>query len=101
MVEAKALAENLLRRTGMESISEKRNFALTTEERFCAMLLRAVMVRDAILILDRPFRILTNLRNGGFIMDILQKIDDLIAGVYIFDYSWAESFYGGADDDEN
>ena len=101
LIEAKNLAVDLLSRAGMESIAEKRNSALTTEERFCAMLLRAAMVRDAILVLDRPFNILTNLRDGGFIMDILQKIDDLIAEVHIFDYSWAESCYRGADDNEN
>ena len=64
--EAKAMTEDLLRRLGMDSIAEKRNPALTTEERFCAMLLRAAMVRDAILVLDRPFSILTNLRDGQF-----------------------------------
>jgi len=98
---AKALAEDLLRRTGMESISGKRNSALTDEERFCAMIFRAAMVRDAVLVLDRPFNILTNMRDGVFIIETLQKIDDLIAEIHIFDYSWAESYYGGADGAEN
>lgn len=92
-----ALAKDLLRRTGMESISDKRNSSLTTEERFCAMLLRALMVQDAVVVLDRPFTILTNLRDGNFIMNTLQKYDDLIVEVHIFDYSWAESYYGGTD----
>ena len=96
-VEAMALVNDLLSRTGMESISEKRNSSLTTEERFCAMLLRALMVRDAVVVLDRPFTILTDLRDGNFIMNILRKFDDLIVEVHIFDYSWAESYYGGID----
>ncbi len=95
--DAKNLALELLSRMDMESISEKRNSALTTEERFYAMTLRAAMVRDAVLVLDRPFAILTNLRDGKFIMDTLQRIDDLIAEVHIFDYSWAESCYGGVE----
>ena len=95
--EAKSLALELLSRMDMEAISEKRNFALTTEERFCAMLLRAAMVMDPVIILDRPFSILTNLRDGNFIMDALRRIDDLIAEAHIFDYSWAESCYGGAE----
>lgn len=99
--EARALAEDLLRRLGMMSITEKRNPGLTTEERFCAMLLRAAMVRDAILVLDRPFGILTNLRNGRFIMEILRKVDDLIAEIHIFDYSWEKARYGGEDDAES
>ena len=88
-VEARDLVNDLLCRAGMESISEKRNSSLTTEERFCAMLLRALMVRDAVVVLDRPFSILTDLRDGNFIMDTLQKFDDLIVEVHIFDYSWA------------
>ena len=99
--EARTLAEDLLRRLGIVSIAEKRNSTLTTEERFCAMLLRAAMVRDAILVLYRPFSILSNLRDGGFIMDTLQKIDDLIAEIHIFDYSWEKERYGVSDDAEN
>jgi len=96
--EARAFTEDLLRRLGMVSIAEKRNPALTTEERFCAMLLRASMVRDAIVVLDRPFSILTNLRDGRFIMESLRKVDDLIAETHIFDYSWEKGRYGGGDD---
>lgn len=96
--EAKDTALELLSRMDMESILGKRNSALTPEERFCIMLLRAAMVRDAILVLDRPFSILTNLRDGAFIMDALKKVDDLVAETYIFDYSWAESWYEADDD---
>ena len=99
--EARAFTEDLLRRLGMVSIAEKRNPALTTEERFCAMLLRASMVRDAILVLDRPFSILTNFRDGRFIMETLRKVDDLIAETHIFDYSWEKERYGGGDDAES
>jgi len=99
--EARALAEGLLHRLDMDSIAGKRNSALTMEERFCAMILRAVMVQDAVLILDRPFTILTNLGDGRFIMDTLQKVDDLFAEAHIFDYTWEESRYGGEDDSEN
>jgi ABC-type sugar transport system ATPase subunit len=98
---AKAVAEDLLQRLGMISIAEKRNSVLTTEERFCAMVLRAAMVRDAIVVLDRPFTILTGQRDGNFIINILQKIDDLIAEAHIFDYIWDELRYGGLHDTEN
>jgi ABC-type nitrate/sulfonate/bicarbonate transport system ATPase subunit len=101
MVETRNLSRELLHRLGMDSIEEKRNSALTIEERFCAMLLRAVMVRDAVLVLDRPFTILTNLRDGHFIMDSLQKVDDLIAEIHIFDYTWEKTRYGGTDVTEN
>ncbi|MHB8910530.1 MAG: hypothetical protein ACYDAA_16790 [Syntrophales bacterium] len=80
------LTERLLRRFAMESIAERRNPSLAMEERFCAMLLRAVMVEDAILVLDRPFSILADHRSGRFLMDSLRKIDDLIAEIHIFDH---------------
>ncbi len=83
----------------MEPIAERRNPALTMEERFCAMLLRAVMVEDAILILDRPFSILTDHGSGHFLTDALRKVDDMIAETHIFDYSWDKERYGVTDDD--
>jgi hypothetical protein len=58
-------------------------------------------VRDAILVLYRPFSILSNLRDGAFIMDTLQKIDDLFAETYIFDYTWEKTRYGVSDETEN
>lgn len=99
--EARALSEDLLRRLGMTSIADKRNPTLKTEERFCAMLIRASTVRDAILVLDRPYSILTNVRDGRFIMENLRKLDDLIAETHIFDYSWHKGRYGGWDDTES
>lgn len=99
--DARKLAEELLGRLDMDSIAEKRNSALTVEERFCAMLLRAAMVRDAVVVLDKPFTILTNLRDGTFIMEALQKIDEFIEEIHIFDYSWEKARYGGADGTEN
>jgi len=98
--QAKALAESLLRRFAMESIAERRNPALTMEERFCAMLLRATTVEDAILVLDRPFSILTDHRTGRFLTDALRKVDDLIAETHIFDYSWDKDRYEVPDDTE-
>lgn len=99
--EARAQIDRLLHRMGMASIAEKRNLALTREERFCAMLLRAAVVREAVVVLDKPFSILTNLRDGHFLMRLLDKVDDLIAEAHIFDYSWAKERYGVAADAED
>ena len=54
-----------------------------------------------VVVLDRPFSILTHLRDGGFLWEALRKIDDLIAEVDIFDYSWEKERYGVTDDPEN
>jgi ABC-type sugar transport system ATPase subunit len=99
--QAEAYVAGLLDRLDMHSIAYKRNSALTNEERFCAMVLRAAMVEDSILVLDRPFKILSNLRDSGFMMDTLQKVDDLVAETHIFDYTWEKDRYGVSDDKEN
>jgi ABC-type sugar transport system ATPase subunit len=99
--EAKTLAQDILRRFGMAATAEKRNPSLTTEERFCIMLIRAAMVRDAVVVLDRPFRILPDLQDGRFFTDALRKVDDLIAEAHIFDYNWEKERYGATDDAED
>ena len=97
--EAKTLVLDLLQRFGMAATAEKRNPSLTAEERFCIMLIRAAMVRDAVVVLDRPFRIFPDLPDGRFFTDALRKVDDLIAEGHIFDYNWEKERYGTNDDD--
>jgi ABC-type sugar transport system ATPase subunit len=99
--EARALAVGLLQRFGLAGIAEKRNPSLKMEELFCVMLIRAAMVRDAFVVLDRPFRILPDLRDGRFFTDALRNIDDLIAEAHIFDYSWEKGRYGATDGAED
>jgi ABC-type uncharacterized transport system ATPase subunit len=99
--EAKTLVLDLLQRFGMAATAEKRNSSLTAKERFCIMLIRAAMVRDAVVVLDRPFRIFPDLPDGRFFTDALQKTDDLIAEAHIFDYNWEKERYRTNDDAEN
>lgn len=99
--EAKTQALDLLQRFGMAAAAEKRNPSLTAEERFCIMLIRAALVRDAVVVLDRPFRILPDLPDGRFFTDSLRKVDDLIAEAHIFDYNWEKERYGATDDAED
>lgn len=77
-----------LQRFDMEHIANKRNSALTHEERFCVMLLRAVMVADAVVVIDRPFQMMPDLQNARFIYDALKIVNDSYRGSYIFDYTW-------------
>jgi ABC-type lipoprotein export system ATPase subunit len=85
---AQQLVVKYLQRYGMEEIARKRNPALTHEERFCVMLLRAVMVMDAIVVIDRPFHILPNLQDAQFIREALRKVDDSYQESHVFDYTW-------------
>ena len=100
--EARAFTEALLHRLGMASIMDKRNPALTSEE--AAFILDAVRGQDPALIrglIQGNMDILTNLRDGCFIMENLRKLDDLIAETHIFDYNWEKERYGGWDGTES
>lgn len=99
--EARQEALSLLKRFDLEGIAERRNPSLTSDERFLAMLLRAAAVQDAVLVLDRPFQILTGLHDGRFIREALERIEDLIAEAHIFDYTPEKRRYWTPDDPEN
>ncbi len=58
------------------------------------MLLRAVMVRDAIVIIGRPFKIIPQLNEFYFFLDTLKKIEDFYISCHIYDYEWVAEKYG-------
>jgi len=93
-IQAENIALNALKRLNMEHIAHKRNPFLSSTERFCVMLLRAAMVRDPIVMIDRPFRIVPHLRDSDYIFQILKKIDDFYVTCHIYDYVWAKEKYG-------
>ena len=94
---ARRLVEGYLRRYGLESISSKRSLALTDEEKFCVTLLRAIMVRDATLVIDQPFKIIPYGKGTGFLDDVLKVIDDSFKECYIFELAWHKDRYRIAD----
>lgn len=83
-----------LQRLGIAHVAYKRNPALTSEERFCAMLLRAAMVKDALIVIDRPFKMISHLENAGLLFQSLSKIEDLFVHCHIFEYRWMKEKYG-------
>jgi ABC-type molybdenum transport system ATPase subunit/photorepair protein PhrA len=94
LAQAHDIAITALQRLGLKHIAYKRNPSLNNEERFCVMLLRAVMVRDAIVIIDRPFKIIPQLNKINFFLDTLKKIEDFYINCHIYDYKWLEERYG-------
>jgi hypothetical protein len=92
--EAEHMAINALQRLGLGDIAFKRNPDLTNEERFCAMLIRASMVCDASIIIDRPFKIIPHLKNVDYIFQALKKIEDFYSSCHIYDYEWLAEKYG-------
>lgn len=99
--DARKLVFQYLERFDMRDASFKRNASLTDEERFCVMLLRAAMVDDAIVVLDKPFQILTNLQDAHFIYDSLNKVGDLYRECHIFDYTWNAQRYRQEHDEKS
>lgn len=92
---AQRMVVEYLQRLGVADIAYKRNPVLTQEERFCAMLLRAAMVKDAMILIDQPFKIIPHLKDIQLIVAALKKIDDLYLSCHIYDYQWMEEKYGG------
>jgi len=91
---AQRMVVEYLERVGVADIAYKRNPVLTQEERFCAMLLRAAMVKDAMILIDQPFKIIPPLKDIQLIVAALKKIDDLYLSCHIYDYKWMEEKYG-------
>jgi len=92
--QAENMVLNALHRLDLVQIAYKRNSSLTNEERFCVFLLRACMVKDAIVMIDRPFKIIPHLKDISFIFQTLKKIDDFYVTCHIYDYKWMAEKYG-------
>ena len=93
LVQAERIVFSALRRLDLEHIAYKRNPDLTNEERFYVMLLRAVMVRDALVIIDRPFKIIPHLNNIDHILQALENVEDFYLSCHIYDYEWMAGKY--------
>jgi len=91
---AEPIVFSALRRLNLENIAFKRNPDLNDEERFFAMLLRAVMVRDALVIIDRPLKIVPHMKNIDYIFQALKNIENLYLNCHIYDYDWMREKYG-------
>ena len=93
--EAEDIARMHLKKLHLEDILAKRNAVLLEEQRFCVMVIRAIMVEDAMVVIDRPFKIMPNLDDTRFIHDVLTSVDGLFRECHIFDYLWNEERYTG------
>jgi len=90
-----------LQRYDLEKIAYKRNPVLSEEERFCVKVLRAAMVGEAVIVIDRPFKMLHYIKDTTFIYETLGKIEDLFTRCEILDYSQEKNRYGLINDSED
>jgi ABC-type lipoprotein export system ATPase subunit len=91
--EAENHVMNYLMRFHLEAIARKRNPSLSDRERFCAMLVRAVMVDSAVVVIDRPLKLLPDLEDNRFFYNTLTTVSDLFTECHILDYKWNRHHY--------
>jgi len=97
---AQTFVMQCLRRYDLEEIAYKRNPMLSEEERFCVKVLRAAMVTEAVIVIDRPFKMLHYIKDTTFIYETLGKIEDLFTRCDILDYTQEKNRYGQIYDSE-
>lgn len=95
--ESRQIALDGLNRFELGHLLDVRDPALDRLERFCVMLLRAAMVDQAVLFIDRPFRIVPYLQDIRFVTNALNLIDDLYQKCYIWGYYWDKDRFRLAD----
>ncbi|MDD3528248.1 MAG: hypothetical protein PHS77_00085 [Gallionellaceae bacterium] len=83
----------LLVRLGRTDCAFKRDPDLTSEERFVAKLLRAVIRAPSIIIIDRPALLLPDCHYPPRVQATLDALDDKINECWIVDYPWNEPLY--------
>lgn len=91
--EAEDRVLSYLKRFHLESIARKRNPSLSDRERFCAMLARALMVDFAVVVIDRPLKLLPDLEDNRFFYNTLNTVSDLFTECHILDYKWNRHHY--------
>lgn len=88
----------LLNRFRKMEIADLRIGALDHRERFLVKLLRAAMVENAHIVIDRPFGLVPDLPDAGMIEESLVRIDELYQSCRILDYVWHRDRYREIDE---
>lgn len=90
---AEAMAREYLQRLGLEELADRRNPSLQEEQRFSVMVLRAAMLEDSVLALDRPFEMMPALGESRFIYETIGKVAETRRECHVFDYFLNERRY--------
>ena len=91
--EANDRAWDLLSQVGHNGCAQKRDPELTSEERFIAKLLRAVVARPAIILIDRPAQLLPDSNYPFFLNRTLLALQGRFEQCLIVDYAWNAPLY--------
>ncbi|NWG86048.1 MAG: hypothetical protein HXY26_00805 [Hydrogenophilaceae bacterium] len=91
--QASEQAWGLLERLAQTGCAHHRDPDLNYEQRFVAKLLRALIGRPSIIVIERPGLLLPDLPYPTFLADCLTKLEDEINTLWIVDYRWNAPLY--------
>lgn len=91
--EANDIAWDLLRLVGGTDCAQRRDPELSTEERFIAKLLRAVVLTPPIILIDRPAQLLPDTNYPFFLNRTLLALGGKFEQCMILDYAWNAPLY--------
>ncbi len=83
----------LLAQLGQTDAAFKRDPDLTGEARFTAKLLRALILPQPIILIDRPALLLPDIHYPAFLEATLPRLEDRYEACWIVDYPWNEPLY--------
>jgi len=86
-------AWDLLARIGRTDTAMKRDPDLSFEERFIAKLLRAIILKPPVILIDRPARLLPDTHYPPFLERTLAALEGRFEQCWIVDYAWNEPLY--------
>lgn len=86
-------AWTLLERLGQGDCAHYRDPDLSFEQRFIAKLLRAVIAKPSIIVIERPGLLLPDTPYPGFLTETLGRLDKEIDTLWIVDYAWHAPLY--------
>ncbi|GEM_PF-237713 len=86
-------AWQLLSRLEVTAMAFKRDPDLTSEERFQAKFLRAIMAAPPIIVIDRPGQLLPDTHYPPFLGRCLATLENHFEQCWIVDYLWNEPLY--------
>ncbi|MBI5937292.1 MAG: hypothetical protein HY850_05535 [Betaproteobacteria bacterium] len=83
----------LLERLGYTACAHLRDPDLDFEQRFVAKLLRAVIAKPSIIVIERPGLLLPDTPYPRFLAEVLSQLDKDIDTFRIVDYAWHAPLY--------
>lgn len=83
----------LLESLGESACAHQRDPDLTHQQRFVAKLLRVVIGRPSIIVIERPGLLLPDTAYPAYLADCLAKLENKINTLWIVDYRWNAPLY--------